>query len=173
MQDRGTSTGRGDLAASQILGFILMFAMTFVILTVAIVVVSERVRQGEQTARRSLLAESAAAVADAIREAVAFADLHPDAGFVRRVDLPTELAGAAHTITVTNTTVRAGTPSGDPVRAGGYDLTASGIGFRTTHVHAPTVGVVYERCDPGETTGPCEPGRRQGRRNLVLREGAT
>lgn len=170
MDDGGPPTRRQDLAASQIVGFILMFAMTFVVLTVAMVVVSDRVRSSRHDVRRTLLAEAGAAVADAIREAAAFADLHPDATLHRHVDLPDGLAGAPYSITATNDSVVAdpGGADGDPLRFGGYDLTASGIHLEPTRVHGATLHLVYERCHPGETNGICEPEARRDRRNLVI-----
>lgn len=169
MDDGGPPTRRQDLAASQIVGFILMFAMTFVVLTVAMVIVSDRVRSGRSDVHETLLGEAGAAVADAVRETVAFADLHPDAKLRRHVDLPDGLSGAPYAIAVTDDAVLAD-PGGDADvhRFGGYNLTAAGVHFEPTVVHGPTVHLLYDRCLPDETNGICADPDRRGRRNLVI-----
>lgn len=168
MDNGGPPTPRRDLAASQIVGFILMFAMTFVVLTVAMVIVSDRVRSGRSDVQETLLGEAGAAIADAVREAVSFADLHPDATLRRHVDLPDGLTGASYKIEVTDDAVLVDPGGADVRRHGGYNLTASGVRFERTQVHGPTVHLIYDRCLPDETTGICSDPDRRGRRNLVI-----
>lgn len=135
-----------DRAVSHVVGFILMFAIAFMVLSLSLVFVSGRVAEQTRRDHRTSFTEAAATVASAVQEAVTFADLYPDSTFERTVVLPEPVRSTPHELTVTDRAVYLNSTRGDPkveVQAGGFDLAAEGIAFDRTVLQTPRVLVTF------------------------------
>lgn len=145
--DRPTLLG-DDRAVSHVVGFVLMFAIAFMVLTLALVLVSSQVQDKTRRDQRTSFVEAAATIASAVQEAVAFADLYPNSTFHRTVALPEGIASVPHELTVTHRSVYLNTTGAGPevrVQAGGFDLAAEGIAFQRTVTGASRLDVTYLR----------------------------
>lgn len=141
------SLAADDGGVSQVVGFVLMFAVAFMVLSLALILVSSQVQEKTRRDQRSTFAEAAATVASAIQEAVAIADLYPNATFHRAVSLPEGIAQVRHEMTVTNRSVYLNTTGGGPqvrVQAGGFDLAAEDIAFERTVTRSSRVLITYK-----------------------------
>lgn len=149
----GGSLARDESAVSEVVGFILMFAMAFLILGLTMVLVSSRLDDTSKETQRSAFAEAGAKVRSTIQEAVVFADLFPNSTFERRVRMPPALDGVSYNMTVTERAVYVNrTTASLSVRFGGFDLDAEGINFTKTSLRAQAVRVTYQLVTP-----PSEP----------------
>lgn len=171
--DDGATLRTDERGVSQVVGFVLMFAMAFIVLSLSMVLVADRVRVAKDDSRRTLFAEAGALVASAVREAVVFSDLHPTADFTRRVDIPKELAGRGYEITVTNRSVHVNASAGHDdlqLEFGGFDLDAEGIFFSETSTRARHLRVAYRNCLSGDADGICQPALHRDRKTLIIEE---
>lgn len=162
---------RDDRGVSEVVGFIFMFTIAFTVLSLSLVLVSDRISSSTTQNRKGVFNEAGASVGSAVQEAVMFSDLYPNATFERRVELPDGLSGVPYRMTVTNRSVwvNATSETDDTVvRYGGFDLSSEGIWFERTSVASMRLQVTYVRCPVTGGTGPCSlPSTRAGGNLLV------
>lgn len=168
--------GQDDRGVSEVVGFIFMFAIAFVVLSLSMILVSDRLTTSSRANQRTVFAEAGSAVATAVQETVSMADRFPNASYERRVTLPEGLSGAPFRVTVTNWTVYVNSTARDinvTQRYGGFDLPAEGLAFTRTSTSSRHLVVVYRNCLDHPTSRLCIDPFRAGNRTLVVREGST
>lgn len=174
--DRALGPARKSLLSdesgvSEVVGFILMFATAFVVLSLTMVIVSDRVESTTSAQKDTTFAEIGSKLAAAIREAVAFSDLHPDSRFQRTVSAPDDASGYAIVVTDRAVHVNASAVSEDRTsRFGGFDLGGEGLAFERTQTGARHLAVTYRNCPATGGTGFCSDAPYAGQKSIQISE---